>query len=118
MEVERSRWIVHVLRRRIKKTANGLDVGERVLKKGEIKANYESLALSNLVMPFAEIGEDWGEQTGLGSENKCSVLNTLSGRCLLDIQVRYQVSHRHTYAHAHTHFLKLSFGSHQNTDNI
>lgn len=69
-------------------------------------------------MPFTEIGEDWGEQTGLGSENKCSVLNTLSRRCLLDIQIRYQVPCRHTYARAHTHFLKLCFESHKNMDNI
>lgn len=67
-------------------------MGDRVLKKGEVKANYESLALSNLVMPFAEIGEDWGEQTGLGSENKCSVLSTLSGRCQLNIRYPSQIS--------------------------
>lgn len=39
--------------------ASGLVVEGRALKKGEIKGDNESLDLSNMVMPFAELGDGW-----------------------------------------------------------
>lgn len=66
--------------------ANGLDVKERgIKKKGGIKVNYKTLVLNNMVMPFAEMEEDYEEnRLVLGSERKYSVLNILSLRWLLD----------------------------------